>query len=163
MAVKLTRRVLDAWLKATPADRWLWCGELRGFGVHSRDSGRAAFVVQFRVGRGRAAKRRRVVLGEYPTMTPEQARDQAAQHVTAGWRGADLIAEQRAAKEAARQPNTFDDFVESFFAARRSHLKDRSANQYEAIWRRFILPAMGSKALRVCDKINASIVTRLSV
>lgn len=60
MGDKLTRRSLDAWLKAADKAAWLWCGELRGFGAHRRGDSRAAFVVQFRVGRGRLAKRRRV-------------------------------------------------------------------------------------------------------
>ena len=71
MGDKLTRRSLDAWIKAGDKEAWLWCGEVRGFGAQRRQNGRAAFVVQFRVGRGRLAKRHRVVLGEYPAITPE--------------------------------------------------------------------------------------------
>jgi len=64
MGDKLTRRMLDAWIKAGDNEGWLWCGEQRGFGAQRRGNGTAAFVVQFRVGRGRLAKRRRVVLGK---------------------------------------------------------------------------------------------------
>src|SRR5215470_6853555 len=100
MGSKLTRRSLDAWLKTPAGSAWLWCGELRGFGAHRRDIDKAAFVVQFRVGRGRLAKRRRVVLGEYPTMTPEQARERAADHISAGWKGNDPVAEKSALRAA---------------------------------------------------------------
>lgn len=145
MAQRLTRRTLDAWIKAGDNEAWLWCGELQGFGAHRRGTGRAAFVVQFRVGRGRLAKRRRVVLGEYPALTPEQARDQAVEHISAGWRGADPVADKHAKlASAARQRDTFAVLADSFFAARRSHLKDRSASQYESIWNRLILPEIGS-------------------
>jgi len=145
MTNKLTRRALDAWLKAGDNDAWLWCGELRGFGAHRRGAERAAFIVQFRVGRGRLAKRRRVVLGEYPAMTPEQAREQAAEHIGAGWRGADPVADRRARQVAAtRQRDTFASLAAPFFTARRSHLKDRSADQYESIWNRLILPEIGT-------------------
>lgn len=148
MSDKLTRRTLDAWLKSGNGKPWLWCGELRGFGAHRRGDGQAAFVVQFRVGRGRSAKRRRVVLGEYPTLVPEQARELAAQHISAGWRGSDPVAERRIAlEEQNRQRDTFDQLAEPFFTARRGHLNDRSAGQYESIWRRFILPVMGTKAI----------------
>ena len=139
---------MDAWLKSAQGDAWLWCGELRGFGAHRRNSGKAAFVVQFRVGRGRLAKRRRVVLGEYPVMTPEQAREQAVVHIGAGWKGCDPIAENRARQAAqARQRDTFNGLAEAFYAARRSHLKGRSADQYQSIWRRLILPDLGPKAI----------------
>ena len=90
MGEKLTRRALDAWLKSASKGQWMWCCELRGFGAHRRGSGRAAFVVQLRVGRGRLAQRRRVVLGEYPIMTPEEARQEAAEYVSAGWKGAPM-------------------------------------------------------------------------
>ena len=148
MSDKLTRRALDAWLKAGDESAWLWCGELRGFGAHRRGTGRAAFAVQFRVGHGRLAKRRRVVLGEYPVMTPEQAQKQAMEHISAGWGGADPVADRRATQAAAtRQRDTFAVLAESFFTARRSHLRDRSADQYESIWRRLILPEVGTKTV----------------
>ena len=73
MGERLTRRALDAWLKSESNDEWLWCGELRGFGAHRRDGSKAAFVVQYRVGRGRMATRRRIVVGEYPVLTVEEA------------------------------------------------------------------------------------------
>jgi len=144
---KLTRRALDAWLKTVDGE-WLWCGEVRGFGARRRDGDRAAFVVQFRVGRGRTAQRRRVVLGEYPTMTVEEARLQAAEHVSAGWKGNDPVATKRAQQAAqGRERDTFTRMIGAFHTVRRTHLKNRSADQYEAIWRRLILPDLGTRAV----------------
>src|SRR5262249_28667424 len=143
---KLTRRTLESWIKTAKHGEWLWCQELRGFGAHRREAGTAAFVVQFRVGRGRMAKRRRVVLGEHPAMPLEQARMLAADHVSAGWRGIDQVAENRIKQAVqAQQRERLDDLVIAFHAARRSHLKVHSAKQYQSIWRRLILPDLGSK------------------
>src|SRR5262245_59276113 len=115
MGEKLTRRALDAWLRSATDGEWLWWGELRGFGCHRRDGSKASFVVQFRVGRGRLARRRRVVLGDYPTMTPEQARERAAEHVSAGWKGNDPVADKRAVQAAhARQRDTFEAMADAF-------------------------------------------------
>ena len=148
MGDKLTRRTLDAWIKSGDNEAWLWCGEQRGFGVHRRGNGTAAFVVQFRVGRGRLAKRRRVVLGEYPAMTPEQAREQAVMHISAGWQGNDLVAEKKTQQaEQARQRDTIKDLSEAFHAARRAHLQRHSADQYKSLWRRLIIPDLGGKAV----------------
>ncbi len=148
MGQKLTRRTLELWLKSPNGGAWLWCGELRGFGVHRRANGRAKFVVQFRVGHGRSAKRRRVVLGDYPTTTPEEARGRAADHIRAGWKGNDAVASERAIQAAqALQRDTVGTLADSFHAARRTHLKGRSADQYESLWRRLILPVLGSKAV----------------
>ncbi len=90
MGEKLTRRALDAWLKTESDGAWLWCGELRGFAAHRRDDGRAVFVVQFRIGRGRFARRRRIVLGDFPAISIEDARNRAVEHISAGWRGTTL-------------------------------------------------------------------------
>jgi integrase len=169
---RLTRRALDTWLKIPTGSEWLWCGELKGFGARRHGSTKAAFVVQFRVGRGRAAPRRRAVLGEYPTISPEQAREQAVEHISAGWRGIDLVAEKRAQRAAqARQRDTFTTLAPTFHAARRAHLKSRSADQYESIWNRHILPECGSAVIselkrrdvaRLMDKIEASVGTSVA-
>jgi hypothetical protein len=87
MGEKLTRRRIESWLRNPTAGEWLWCGELRGFGIQRRgdeagDS--AAYVAQFRVGRGRLAKRRRTVIGQFPALTPEAARLAAADLINAG-------------------------------------------------------------------------------
>lgn len=148
MPARLTRRTLDAWLKSPSGNAWLWCGELRGFGAHRRDAGQAAFLAQFRVGRGRTARRRRVVLGTYPVMTPEEARERAAGYITAGWGSIDLVAQQQAEQaKQTRQIETIECVIEAFHAGRRLHLKPQSFGQYEALWQRLILPCIGNKAV----------------
>jgi integrase len=145
---KLTRRVLDAWLRSAEGGEWCWCGELKGFGALRREGGRVAFVVQFRVGRGRLAPRRRVVLGDYPTLTPEVARQRAAEHISAGWKGVDPIADARARQaDQARRRDTLDALVPAFISSRRTKLRPSSAKLYESLWRRFILPDLRSKAM----------------
>ena len=47
----------------------------------------------------------------------------------------------------ARQRATFDGLADAFHVARRTHLKARSADQYESIWQRLILPKIGRKAV----------------
>ncbi len=94
------------------------------------------------------ARRRRVVLGDYPTMTVEEARQQAVEHISAGWKGIDLVAERRVQQAAAgRARETFATLSEAFHAARRPHLKPWSADQYKSIWRRLILPEFGTRAV----------------
>lgn len=165
MGDRLTRRSLESWLKAADNGAWLWCGELKGFGIHRRDGDRASYVVQFRVGHGRLAKRRRVVLGEHPTISPEQARERAVEHIAAGWKGTDLVDETRARQsDQAKKRATFDELAPMFHAARRSHLKARSASQYESIWNRFILPELGSKAISETRRREiASLMDRVEV
>ncbi len=145
MSERLTRRALDNWLRDDAAGDWLWCSEMRGFGARRRDAKRAALVVQFRIGRGRTAKRRRLVLGEYPTMRPEEGRELAASYISAGWKGVDRVAEQRATQLATQPSAPIATLSTAFLAFRRPHLMARSADQYESLWRRCILPELGRK------------------
>lgn len=145
MGEKLTRRRIEAWLRNPDGGEWLWCGELRGFGVQRRDSDtEAAFVAQFRVGTGRLAKRRRTVIGQFPAMTPEAARLAAADLINTGRKGGDPVAERRAAQAAAaRKGDTYRALGDVFWTERRKALRASSAGLYESVWRRFILRELG--------------------
>lgn len=145
MGEKLTRRRIESWLRNPAGGEWLWCGELRGFGVQRRDSdSEAAFVAQFRVGTGRLAKRRRTVIGTFPTMTPEAARVAAGDLINAGRKGDDPVAVRRAEQAAAaRKRDTYKSLGEVFWTERRKALRASSANLYESVWRRFIVPELG--------------------
>ena len=60
-----------------PADTpWIaWDDRLVGFGVRVQPSGTKAFVVNYRIGRGgRKAPNRRIVIGRYGLVTPDEAR-----------------------------------------------------------------------------------------
>ena len=76
--VRITKRVLESTV-ATSGDRTVWDSELVGFGVRVRASGRKAYVVQHRLGKGRAARQRKFTLGTFPELTPDQARADARQ------------------------------------------------------------------------------------
>lgn len=145
MGEKLTRRRIESWLRNASGGDWLWCGELRGFGVQRRGGeGEAAFVSQFRVGTGRLAKRRRAVIGTFPTMTPEAARVAAGDLINAGRKGDDPVAVRRAEQAAAaRKRDTYKSLGDVFWTERRKSLRASSANLYESVWRRFIVPELG--------------------
>ena len=105
-------------------------------------------------------------------MTPEQAREQAVTHISAGWRGNDLVAEKRTRQAAqARQRDTVREQSEAFHAVRRTHLQGRSADQYESLWRRLIVPDLGGKAVsdlkrrevaNLMDRVERSVGTSVA-
>ena len=66
---KLTRRAVEA-LKANGADTVYWDGELTGFGVRVRKSGRKNYVLQTRV----RCKLRWFTIGQHGPITPDEAR-----------------------------------------------------------------------------------------
>ena len=100
---KLTRRAVEA-LKANGADTVYWDGELTGFGVRVRKSGRKNYVLQTRV-RG---KLRWFTIGQHGPITPDEARIAALEilaQAKSGYRSARrrCEAEGRAGHGGARQ------------------------------------------------------------
>lgn len=69
---KLTKAVVDA-LSARDRDYVTWCGQLAGFGVRTRPTGRKSYIAQYDF-HGRT---RKVTIGTHGALTTEQARDKA--------------------------------------------------------------------------------------
>jgi integrase len=95
---KLTKRTVDGAAAPKTGDLFLWDDDLRGFGLRVYASGRRIFVVQYRLRGGRGGRTRRIVLGEYGKMTPDEARKRAAKVLAAVDDGRDPAAERDKAK-----------------------------------------------------------------
>jgi hypothetical protein len=88
--MKLTKRTIDA-IRPDGTDQVLWDDDLRGFGVRVKASGLKSFLVQFRNRQGRS---RRLTVGNYGRLTPDEARREARRFLSEVERGLDP-AEQR--------------------------------------------------------------------
>src|SRR5262249_5524996 len=95
---KLTKRLVDALRPdCTGRDVFKWDagdGALKGFGVRVKPSGVASFVVQYRNQEGRT---RRLALGRVGELTPDEARQLAADRLKEVRKGADPSADRHAA------------------------------------------------------------------
>lgn len=69
---KLSKTLVDA-LKPREGDYVTWCGQLRGFGVRTRPTGRKSYIAQYDF-HGRT---RKVTIGTVGKLTVEEARDEA--------------------------------------------------------------------------------------
>lgn len=92
MACKLTKKIVDELCPKTNSDAFIWCAELRGFGVRCKPSGTKTFIVQYRNARGST---RRYALGSSKRLTVDQARRLAKISLGNVEQGADPSAERK--------------------------------------------------------------------
>lgn len=144
---KLTKRTIEA-LEPADKDYFVWDSELSGLGIRIFPTGRKQFVLQYRYGR----TSRRMSLGRFGAITPDQARGLALEAMVKLRQDVDPMAEKRAKRTALTVRELADRFDEEHIAV---HLKASTAKEYRRNLRLFILPAIGH--LRIVDVTRADI------
>ncbi len=133
---RLTKRAVDA-LKANGADTVHWDGELTGFGVRVRKSGRKYYVVQTRV----SGKLRWFTIGPHGPLSPDQARGRALEILACAKKGIDP---RDADARRAAAPTMVDlgrRFLDEYVP---SHCKPSTREEYRRSVRLFIDPLIGA-------------------
>lgn len=147
---KITKRLVDATPPNSDRDLFVWDEALIGFGMRIKPSGVKSFLVQYRNPLGRS---RRVTIGRYGVLTPDEARELARQMLAAAARGEDP-AEKRAADRAAW---TITDLCEDYLTAAKAGniiTRQRTAKRASTLAtdegriKRHILPLLGHRAVR---------------
>jgi integrase len=95
--MKLTKRVLDAVRPKSAHDVFLWDDDLPGFGVRIKSSGVRSFIVQYR---NSSSASRRMTLGKFGVLTPDEARKMAKQVLAEAARGGDPAEKRSQDREA---------------------------------------------------------------
>ena len=91
MKGKITKSAVDALIqsaKAASGTVFLWDMELVGFGAKATASGKCVFILQYRLG-GRGTPTKRLTLGSYGDLTPDEARKRAKKELGALANGSD--------------------------------------------------------------------------
>ena len=109
----LTRRTVEA---LRPEDKsWIaWDDRLTGFGVRVQPSGTKSFIVNYRPGDGgRKAPNKRVVIGRYGRITPDEARRRAQDILGRVARGEDPAGERAEARGVPTLADAFETYIDA--------------------------------------------------
>ena len=109
----LTKRSVDG--LEPSAKPWIaWDNRLTGFGVRIQPSGTKSFLVNYRAnGGGRRAANKRVVIGRFGRIAPDQARRQAQELLGRVAAGHDPAAERAQARGLPTLQEAFEDYLEA--------------------------------------------------
>ena len=132
---RITKRSVDA-IKADGADTVYWDGELTGFGLRVRRSGRKSYVVQTRI----AGKLCWFTIGPHGPLNPDQARARALEILACAKKGIDPR-DADARREA--EPSMADlgrRFLEEYVPV---HCKPSTREEYRRSVKLFIDPVIG--------------------
>lgn len=148
MAQKLTKKIVDGVLTPQEGEVKIWDTELTGFGFRVRASGHKSWFIQYRNESGRT---RRYTLGDYGTLTPDEARKEAKQKLAAVTTGGDP-AEVRKQK---RQAETVTEFA-ALYMERHAKVGKKSWQADERRLRRYILPDFGQRPLAEVTRVDVA-------
>jgi integrase len=148
MAVQITKRYLAS--IAPPTTRkevFHWDANLAGFGVRVQSTGNSAYILTYRVGRGRGAPTKRITLGSTAKLTLDDARTQAKRLLGQVANGTDPKAKAPRVADTLSLLSVAETYLAHACGMRRG--KDgkptfsgrlRSADQRAAVFERLVYP-----------------------
>ncbi len=136
--MKFTKRALET-IPATGIRQHFFDDEFTGFALRVSGSGKKSFYYTYRVGKGRGSEKKWVMLGAFPTMTVEQARQKCKEMAAAVLQGTDPSQEIREEKTAILIADALDLFNEEYIAK----LKPGTISYYSNIINAHLKPKFG--------------------
>ncbi len=143
----LTKRTIDALVFSPNCDYFVWDNRLKGFGVRvtertdetGRIHRRKVFVLGYRPNGARQF--RRLTLGTFGPLTPDQARDEALRQLSAISKGKDPLMARREMRAAQSIRELSVPYLEEIERRR----KPGTAREYNRLWKKHIIPVLGTK------------------
>jgi hypothetical protein len=150
---KLTRSFINA-VTLTNRVVFIWDTNLTGFGLKVTTTGKKVFVYQYRTTSGRT---RRLKIGNYPALTPENARQIATNYAAQVAQGGDPADDRSKSRTAER----FKDFAARYIKEHAEvRKKPSSVKEDRRILDKIILPAMGARKLIEVNRKDVQVLHR---
>jgi integrase len=151
---RLTKRTIDATKPDARRDVFVWDEKLPGFGLRVKPGGAKSFLVQYRNKHGRS---RRLTLGRYGALTPDQGRAAAMIELARVARGDDPVeakARERGAMTVAELCREYLDNAERGLVITRRGKVKKSSTLYTDKGRvlRHIIPLLGRRTVKDITK-----------
>ena len=144
--LRLTRRAIEE-LQPAPRRYRVLDADIAGLSIMVMPSGRKTWSVRYTPDGGSPTE---VVLGDYPGVLPEVARDHAGK-VRSGARleGRDLAKERKEARRqnAIRKERTVEKIIETYMADARRRMREGTVIRLESTIRTRVQPKFGDKSL----------------
>ena len=141
--MKFTKRTIEL-LETTGNRQTFFDDEITGLALRIGTTGKKTFYYTYRANKGRRAEKKWIMLGTFPLVSVEQARElvkQKAAMVLAGHDPAELIKE---GKQAATMREALTLFKEEYV----SKLKPKTQIQYTDIIERLVFPKLGKHLVK---------------
>jgi integrase len=141
---RLTKRTVDA-LKVDPGRAVIvWDTDVKGFGISVSRGGVESFLLNYR---GAGGRERRYTIGRFGEWTVENAREEARQLKAAVGRGEDPLSQRQARRQAPDKAPTVADLAARVLSEHYSKKPASSRRNAEILFRLYLLPALGSRAV----------------
>ncbi|MBI3795541.1 MAG: site-specific integrase [Deltaproteobacteria bacterium] len=153
MTKKLTKVLIDTlrYWGDEKGKQWCvaWDAEVPGFGVRVHPGGRKVFILRYRTSGGRRGRKRFLTLGPYGTLTLDQARKLARQHLGDVLRGEDPV---------QKKEQSLGETVESLcqMYLERHAMKKRSARDDHRRIAKYILPLWRRRRVADISRVDVA-------
>ncbi|WP_394027405.1 tyrosine-type recombinase/integrase [Desulfovibrio falkowii] len=136
--MKFTKRALEA-VPATGKRQHFFDDDFTGFALRVSEVGKKSFYYTYRVGKGRGSEKKWVMLGIFPAMTVDQARQKCKEMAAVVLQGVDPSQEVREEKNAILVADALDLFTYEYVAK----LKPGTVSFYNTIINAHLKPRFG--------------------
>lgn len=146
--MRLTKRIIEA-AEAQDRELFLWDDEVPGFGVRILPSGTRTYVLQYR----QARRTRRLKLGRYPVLTPDEARRLAIRRLAEILQGIDP-------REEPKPSPTLEECAQRFLTEHLPYKAPATQREYKRLLTDLILPKLGDKTLEEISEDTVAVFYR---